>query len=303
MKQQNCIFTRKDVDCSGQDEIPLVYYGIYKSGEQVGPTVNKDANDKNLKRFGFKHERGGAHSSRTMMLEELGAVLSYLNRPDAQKSDYLHAIDEENCLGKRSGKTRLLTYRHLVDLYSLDTSSLLFRALLYFWQRDPDGRPLLALLCAYSRDSILRSSAPLILSAHEGMTLTREALEEFIDTVEPGRFSAATLKSTAQNVNSTWTKAGHLTGKVRKIRSRANPTPGAVSYALLLGYLTGARGEYLFHTEYAKLLDCSFERMLSLAEDASRRGWIVFKRVGDVIEVLFPNLMTAEEMGWVREQS
>jgi len=94
-----------------------------------------------------------------------------------------------------------------------------------------------------------------------------------------------------------------LTGKVRKIRTRANPPPGAVSFALLLGYLTGARGGSLFNTEYAKLLDCSFERALSLAEDASRRGWIVFKRVGDVIEVMFPNLITAEEMEWVREQS
>jgi len=45
-----------------------------------------------LPRFGFKNERGSAHLARTMMLEELGAVLSYLNRPDAQKSDYLHAI-------------------------------------------------------------------------------------------------------------------------------------------------------------------------------------------------------------------
>lgn len=257
----------------------------------------------NLSRFGFKNERGSAHLARTMMLEELGAVLSYLNSPVAQKSDYLHAIETENCLGKRSGKTRSLTYRHLVDLYSLDTSALLFRALLYFWQRDSDGRPLLALLCAYSRDSILRSTAPFILSVLEGTTISREAMEAFIDEREPGRFSPATLKSTAQNINSTWTQAGHLTGKKRKVRSCVTPTPGSVSYSLLLGYLTGARGESLFQTEYTKLLDCSFERALSLAEDASRRGWIVFKRVGDVIEVVFPNLITAEEMEWVREQS
>jgi len=257
----------------------------------------------NLSRFGFKDARGSAHSSRTIMLDELGILLSYLNRPDAQKSDYLHAIDDENCLGKRSGKTRTLTFRHLVDLYSLDTSALLFRALLYFWQRDPDGRPLLALLCAYSRDSILRSSASFILQAHEGTTISREGLEVFIDEIEPGRFSPATLKSTAQNINSSWTQAGHLTGKVRKIRSRALATPGSVSFALLLAYLTGARGESLFCSEYTKLLDCTFERALSLAEDASRRGWIVFKRVGEVIEVVFANLITAEEMEWVREQS
>ncbi len=264
---------------------------------------NSPKSQNNLSRFGFKNERSGAHLARTIMHDELGAVLSYLNAPNAQKSDYLYAIDDENCLGKRSGKTRALTYRHLVDLYSLDTSAVLFRALLYFWQRDPDCRPLVALLCAYSRDSILRSATPLILVSHEGTTITRESVEACIDEREPGRFSPATLKSTAQNINSSFTQAGLLTGKVRKVRTRANPTPGAVSYALLLGYLTGARGESLFQTEYAKLLDCSFERALSLAEDASRRGWIVFKRVGDVIEVVFPNLITAEEMEWVREPS
>lgn len=265
--------------------------------------LNSPKTQNKLSLFGFKNERASAHSARTMMLAELGAVLSYLDRPDAQKSDYLHAIDAENCLGKRSGKTRTLTSRHLVDLYSLDTSAILFRGLLSFWQRDPDGRPLLALLCAYSRDSILRSTASLILPAHEGTTIARAAMEKFIDEIEPERFSHATLKSTAQNINSTWTQSGHLTGRARKIRSRAHPTPGAVSYALLLGYLSGARGESLFNTEYAKLLDCSFERALSLAEDASCRGWIVLKRVGDVIEVVFPNLITAEEMEWVREQS
>jgi hypothetical protein len=44
-------------------------------------------------------------------------------------------------------------------------------------------------------------------------------------------------------------------------------------------------------------------RAVALAEEASRRGWIVFKRVGEVIEVLFPRLITPQEMEWIREQS
>jgi len=252
--------------------------------------------------LGFRLNRGGAHTSRTMMLEELGALLTYVDRPEAEKSDYLQAIDDENCLRKRSGKTRTLTYRHLVDLYSLDRTNVLFRALLYFWNRDIDGQPLLALLCTFARDSIFRSTAPFILKFPEGATITRESLEEFIDAQEPGRFSKATLKSTAQNINSTWTKSGHLYGRARKARSRANPTAGSVSYALLLGYLTGVRGQALFQTEYTKLLDCTFDKAIELAEEASRKGWIVFKRVGDVIEVLFPNLINQEEMEWLREQ-
>ena len=256
-----------------------------------------------LIRFGFSFKRGGAHASRTMMLDELRALLSYLDLSEAGKTDYRRAIDDENCLGKRSGKTRALTYRHLVDLYSLDPSVTLFRALLYFWQRDPSGQPLLALLCAYTRDPVFRMAAPFILKFSEGTTISREALEEFIEEKEAGRFSKSTLKSTAQNINSTWTKSAHLKGRVHKVRARAVPTAGGVSYALLLGYLTGVRGDSLFRTEYAKLLDCSFDKAVELAIDASRKGWIVFKRAGNVIEVLFPNLMNEQEMRWLREQS
>jgi hypothetical protein len=72
---------------------------------------------------------------------------------------------------------------------------------------------------------------------------------------------------------------------------------------LLLGYLTGVRGQALFQTEYIKLLDCPLDKAIELAEEASRKGWIVFKRVGDVIEVLFPNLINPEEMEWLREQN
>ena len=259
--------------------------------------------NKQLSRFGFSFKRGGAHSSRTMMLEELEVLLAYVDRPEADESEYLHAIDDENCLGKRSGKTRILTYRHLVDLYSLEPNNLLFRALVYFWNRDINSRPLLALLCTYARDSIFRSTASFILKFPEGATITRESLEEFIDSQEPSRFSKATLKSTAQNINSTWTKSGHLFGRARKVRSRANPSAGSVSYALLLGYLTGVRGQALFQTEYAKLLDCTFDTAVELAEEASRKGWIVLKRVGDVIEVLFPNLINQKEMEWLREQN
>lgn len=263
----------------------------------------KKLKNNNLDRFGFRFERGGTHTARTMMLNELRDLLSYLNEPESAKNSYREAIEEGNCLGKRSGKTRELTYRHLTELYSLDPSIALFRALLYFWQRDVRSQPLLALLCAVSRDPILRLSAPFILRFSEGTTVSRKSLEEYIDSQEPGRFSEATLTSTAQNINSTWTKSGHLSGRARKIRSRATPSPGAVAYALFLGYLTGVRGAALFTTDYAKLLDCSFEQAVELAEDASRRGWIVFKRAGDVIEVLFPNLLDAQETEWIREQS
>lgn len=256
-----------------------------------------------LDRFGFSHARGGAHAARTLMLVELTALLSGVEPPAAAKTDYLKAIQQANCLGKRSEKTRALTYRHLVSLYALDTRFALFRALRFFWSRDRDGQPLLAALCAVARDPLFRASADFILPFPEDALVTREALEAFIDHQEPGRFSPATLKSLAQNLNSSWTQSGHLCGRVRKRRSRARPTPGAVAFALFLEHLSGQRGESLFKGEHSKILDGSQDTLIEFAEDASRRGWMSFKRVGPVVEVRFPTLLTALEREWLRESN
>ena len=205
------------------------------------PVVSMTEMPEQLSRFGFSFESNGAHASRTMMLAELEALLAYVDNPRAGKRDYLQAIDEQNCLGKRSMKTRRLTYRHLTDLYSLDNTCILFQTLRNFWHCDIAVRPLLALLCAYARDSIFLSTVPFLLKFPEGIKNTREALEEFFDRQEPDRFSAATCKSMAQNINPTWIKSGDLNGRVRKIRSRAHPSAGSVAYALHLGYLVGER--------------------------------------------------------------
>ena len=256
-----------------------------------------------LSKFGFKFEKGGVHLARTMMLDELRTVLSYVKSPNPTKKDFVSAIEIDNCLGKRSGKSRSLSARHLVDLYSLDPSIPIFRVLLYFWTRDVEGQPILALSCAYCRDAILRMSAPIILGLPEGTMLSRQEVEAFINKSYPDRFSEATLKSTAQNINGTWTNTGHLKGKAKKIRSRATPTPGSVAFALYLGYISGLRGQDLLISEYMKNLDCSADKAIELADIASRRGWIVFKRVGSVMEVQFPNLITSEEQGWLYEQN
>lgn len=261
-------------------------------------------NNDNLRKFGFAFPAGGPHLSRTIMLTELSQLLEYLPPDnDRRPADYSRAIVEENCLGKRTDKNRLITRRYLLELYALNLELLLFRALLYFWQRDPVGRPLLALLCAYARDNLLRATAEFILPLPIGAAVNRQLMEKFLDDRDPGRYSPGKLASNAKNLNSSWTQSGHLSGRVNKVRSRATATPGSASYALLLGFLSGARGSFLFQTEYAKLLDCSFGRAVELTQDASQKGWLVCKRVGDVIEVLFPNLINPQESEWLREQN
>jgi len=236
------------------------------------------------------------------MIEDLQLLLDAV--PNASHlEEYISAIEEANCLGKRTQKTRNYSADYLIELYTLNPQVPIYRTLLYFWKRDSEARPLLALLCSASRDSLLRSSLKVILNTPETANLTRQTMEEFIDALEHGRFSKATLKSVAQNINSSWTKSGHLTGKVKKIRSRANATPATVAYALYLSYLEGARGIELFETDYLKMMDCSREKAMELAEIASMRGWMVFKRIGNVVEALFPNLISEEEATWFNEQN
>lgn len=218
----------------------------------------------------------------------------------ADGENYKYHIIEKNCLNKRSERTRQLTYRHLAELYSLDYQCLIFRVMRWLWSRDIDGQSLLALLCAYARDDLFRSTASFIFNYSIGDVVTRESLEKYIETKNPDRFSKSTLKSAAQNINASWTKSGHLRGKVKKIRTQANSTPGSLTYALLLGYLQGLRGNMLFESEYARILDCSMERRIELAQIASGYGWIHFKHIGDVYDVQFP--LWTDGLGLENEQ-
>lgn len=258
-------------------------------------------NDAKMDRLGFRNERNSPHSSRTIMLQELTTLLEHVPNANATVKEYRAAIIEQNCLGKRSEKTRVLTSRHMAELFGLDTELPVFRGLHFLWSRDEKSRAILALLCAMARDTMLRNSAELILSLHEKDALPRSQMEAWIDSQEPNRFSPATLKSAAQNLNSSWTKTGHLTGKAQKFRATAEAGPGAAMFALYLGYLGGGRGENLLQTPFAKALDCPASKVLELAELAALRGWFRLKRVGTVIEVAFPGLLRSEELEWLHE--
>jgi hypothetical protein len=52
----------------------------------------------------------------------------------------------------------------------------------------------------------------------------------------------------------------------------------------------------MFESEYAKLLDCPYGQGLEYASEASRRGWIDFKMAGEIVEVLFPRLVSFEDI-------
>jgi len=251
---------------------------------------------KRLARFGFSFKRGGVHTARTLMLNELSRLFACVSSPDAGVEDYSRAIVQGNCLDKPTGETRRLSRKHLKDLYGLDSSLLVFRGLRYFWECEEAGRPLMALLCAFSRDPLLRAGVPFIFSFYEGQAVGRIQLEAFIDGLEPKRFSPVTLTSLAQNLNSTWTQSGHLCGRARKVRSKPVATPGAAAYALFLSYISGDRGVFMVESEFSRLLDCSQSQVIELAQAASLNGWMVFKHISDVVEVAFPRIIHPQEL-------
>ena len=258
-----------------------------------------NTSDAQLK-FGFKFGQSGAHSSRTMMLSELTQL--FAGQPiNASLEHYRDDIEQANVLHKPTSKSRTLTWRHLVDLYGMDIQLPLFRIFRQLWESDASARALLTCQMALTRDPLLRLSKAKILSLELGERLLREDMEQVMSDQCPDRFSQATLKSLAQNVNGTWTNAGYLEGRNKKHRAEPEVRPVNVAFALLLGYLQGATGNRLFTTEWTKVLNCRQERLLELARQASYNGLLTFKHSSEVMEVTFPDYLSKEEESWLYE--
>ena len=228
------------------------------------------------------------------MLGELSLVLDGVP-PDVPASRYREAIVGENLLGKATRSTRLKTTEHLTALYALDPAFALFRLLRTFWGTGQAGKPMLAFLAASGRDGLLRDCTEAILSAPEGQAVTAAEISHALGERYPSRFRPTTLLSTAQNLASSWTQAGYLTGKVAKRRTQPVVTPQVTAYALVLGYLTGLRGKLLLESVWTSLLDRPPAEVMDLAAEASKQGWLRLKAAGAVVEVTFPGLLTPAE--------
>ncbi|UHD17519.1 hypothetical protein [Thiocapsa bogorovii] len=253
-------------------------------------------------RFGFKFGKGGAHAARTMMLSELQRLLE-VAKDEWVRDDYRTAVVEENVLDKPTLNARKFTFRHLRNLYILDPGTCLFRIFRELWAQDRDGQPVFALQMALTRDALLRDSVSSVLATPEGQRFEREAIERLLSESDEGRFTAASLKSFAQNINGTWTRAGYLTGHVNKTRSHPVITPANVTFALFLGYLEGRLARRLFTSDWVRVLDLPEERLIELTQAAAQRGLLVFRRTGSVMEVRFPDYLTEQEQEWLSEQA
>lgn len=244
--------------------------------------------------FGFRNGDRGTHTSRTIMLDELRSL--FVNcRPAATREEYLAAIQDENCLGKRTAATRKLSSQRLSELYALDPAVPLYRILRRCWYADRAGQPLLALLLALARDPLLKTTAPLVLRMQPGEELARQRLTDALERAVGSRLNESTINKVVRNAASSWTQSGHLKGRRRKVRQQVVPTPASTAYALLLGYLEGMRGAALFESVWAQVLDAPVSELIQFAADARRLGFMDMRQAGGVIDVSFSRLLSPDE--------
>jgi len=242
------------------------------------------------KRYGFILEGLGAHSSRTIMVAELSMLLAACSW-SALPKDYAIAAVDENVLLKQTEATRRKSLRYLRELYSLDRQGVVFRSLREMWDQDLRAQPMLALLCALARDPSLRNTTSVILQAEQGAEVTSQALAASIIGRQGHTLNQTTLAKIGRNTASSWTQSGHLQGRTYKVRVTAPSHPASVAYALFLGYLCGSRGEALFHTDWAQLLDTPFDSLHEQAFLASQQGWLDYRHAGAVTEIGFSYLL------------
>jgi hypothetical protein len=233
---------------------------------------------------GFRFGDKGTHTSRTLMLAELTALLDAVSATGS-RAEYVAAIVEANCLGKRTAATRRLTGQRLRELYGLDRAVPLFCVLRRLWSTDVAGRPLLALLAALARDPLLAATAPAVVSIPLGAELSRSELRSALRAVVGERLNENVLDKVARNAASSWTQSGHLQGRTFKKRRQVRATPPVMAFALYLAAAAGFRGEALLTSAWASVLDCSPSAARALALDAKRLGLLDLRTSGNVFEL------------------
>lgn len=104
----------------------------------------------------------------------------------------------------------------------------------------------------------------------------RDAIEDAF----PGAYNDRTRRTAAQKVASSWQQSDHLHAQtaIQKTRWRAKCTPAPMTYALLLGHLQGVRGQALFNTLWARVLDQPTSYLFDLAATASEHGILELRR-------------------------
>ena len=247
------------------------------------------AASKALEAFGLKFSAGGAHSSRTMILAELGAVFAGVPQGSGI-ADYREAILERNVLGKITDSARRESLRRLRELYALDEGTPIFGLLRKLEAMDAASLPLLAVQVVWARDPLFRATTSPVLDASVGERVESVRLAQAFESAFPNQYSEITRNQTARHAASSWTQSGHLAGRANKTRQRVKPAAVAATMALFLGDVCGYHGAAVFGNPWCHLLDMDPNRAKALGFEAHRAGLLNLRAVGEVVELSFPLL-------------
>lgn len=261
----------------------------------LAPPFPNEPSPESTSRFGFRFGTGGGHGSRTLMLTELDLLMQAAQGTPPDSEEWKRLAIEENVMAKPTLHTRGATLQRLREMYGLDEQLTLFRVFRFFWEKDLEGRPLHAMLLALARDPLFRFSAPVILKTAPEDPVPRELFGKALKSATGAHYKATMLDKLVRHVGSSWTQTGHLRGRVHKVRQRVAATAGATAHALFIPYLLGIRGSALLGAVFARLLDVPPPSLLPLAREARRLGFLDLNESGDILEIGFPRLLTAEE--------
>jgi hypothetical protein len=229
----------------------------------------------------------GAHNARTIMFQELVNLFNATTK-NSPIEEIRNKVYNENILHKKSISGRTESFGRLKKTYGLDPNIPLYNILRWSWSiSEEQERPLLALLCALSRDASLRITAPYIFSLMPGKIVDKEKISALIEQAFPNRYSPSSIASMNQNLLSSWTQSGHLKGIAKKIRTKANSNTSACVFALAIGYLAGYRGRMLLDTIWMRALDATAYEIQEYLQRAMKKGWIRYRESGGMMEISF----------------
>lgn len=227
------------------------------------------------------------HTARTIMFLELEKVMNF----SLDKDNYLESM-QNNVFGKKSQDGIKKTSAFLSQIYRFDITSNKFKAFKYFWTISEDHeKASLALVYALNNDYLLKESISVISNIKIGEKVKIEILEENIEKFHPNRFTKNTLRSVAQNIASSWKQAGFITGKVKNIRTEPEITYRVVSFAMLLAFIEGLRGDFIFSNNCVLSLCMSENKIRELAVEASKRDFMQYQYAGSVTSISFDSLL------------
>ena len=223
------------------------------------------------------------------MLDEIKQLFAAC-APSSTLEEYRAAIVDDNVLLKQTLSTRHESFRRLRELYGINPALITFRALRNLWDHSIEAQPLLAMLAALSRDPVLRSTASPLITIENGDKVDAHMISEMVKLEYPS-LNPTTIANFGRHIASSWTQSGHLSGRYNKIRVKAQAQPSSCAYALFLGYLCAERGEGLFHTPWAQVLDAPIYSLHNLAKAASQYGWLEYRQSGNVTDISFRYLL------------